>query len=260
MTHASPFDLSADVAEALWCEEVDSTNSFLATLPREPGGRVVASWNQTAGRGRLGRNWVALPGRALSFSVELWEDSIPQPLRPEWLGSVALIAGASLAEAIRGHVSSTVALKWPNDVEIEGRKVAGILGEMPQPGRVILGVGLNVFHQEDELPTPRSTSLWLHGVETNDALSALVRTFLSTLRQALINSHGGLTLDLTSWLKESLSTLGQRVRVDYPDGSSRTGTALDLDEEGRLLVSFDGTGVSEVVSAADVWHLRPESP
>ena len=259
MTDASPFDLSADVAEALWCEEVDSTNSFLSSLPPEPGGRVVASWHQTAGRGRLGRNWVALPGRGLSFSVELWSDTIPHPLHPEWLGAVGMLAGASLVEAMRGHVSSTVALKWPNDVEIEGRKVAGILGEMPQPGRVILGVGLNVFHQEDELPTPRSTSLWLHGVETNDALSALVHTFLSTLRQALIDSHSGLTPGVTSWLKESLSTLGQRVRVDYPDGSSRTGEARDLDQQGRLVVIFDDSGSTEVVSSADVWHLRQES-
>ena len=228
-------------------------------MPPEPGGRVVSSWNQTAGRGRLGRDWVALPGRGLSFSVELWSDTVPHPLHPQWLGAVGLLAGASLVEAIRGHVSSTVALKWPNDVEIEGRKVAGILGEMPEPGRIILGVGLNVFHQADELPTPRSTSLWLHGVETIDALSALVHTFLHTLHQALVDGQGGLTPGLTLRLKNSLSTLGQRVRVDYPDGSSRTGEARDLDQQGRLVVIFDDTGSTEVVSSADVWHLRPES-
>jgi BirA family biotin operon repressor/biotin-[acetyl-CoA-carboxylase] ligase len=76
------------------------------------------------------------------------------------------------------------------------------------------------------------------------------------LRQALEVSRGGLSVEMLAWLSEQVETLGRRVRVDFPGGNSREGTALSLDQSGRLSVQFDGSKSPDLIDAADVWHLR----
>lgn len=251
------FDLSHLVADVTWLDEVDSTNAYLGAVPPSSGGRAVLSWNQTGGRGRLGREWVSPENKSLALSVELWEDLVPRTLDAQWLGTLSLLAGASLAKSIQPHVSGDVRVKWPNDVLIDSQKVAGILGEMPQPGRVILGVGINVWLDADELPTDLATSLALHGLRNASEVQQIVVSFLGTLHVALTEARGGLTSELVAFVKDHLGTLGHRVRVDYPDQSTRTGEAVDIDDSGRLLVHFVDTDTTEPVDAADVWHLRP---
>jgi BirA family biotin operon repressor/biotin-[acetyl-CoA-carboxylase] ligase len=117
----------------------------------EAEGTTVASDLQTHGRGRLGRRWEAPAGRALLFSVLLR----PQPPMALW-PELSLVAGEAVAATLRSEVGVPAVLSHPNDVLVEGRKVAGILPEA-SVGRVVLGIGVNVNQTADELPreTPK---------------------------------------------------------------------------------------------------------
>jgi len=126
-------------------EECVSTQRLLE--PDEAEGATVATDLQTQGRGRLGRTWEAPSGRALLFSV-LLHPRPPIALWPE----LSLVAGDAVATALRGQTGVPAELSHPNDVLIEGRKVAGILPEA-SVGRVVLGIGVNVNQTEEELPT-----------------------------------------------------------------------------------------------------------
>ena len=250
------FALDSLVDETLWLDEVESTNSFLTE--RNPKGSAVAlSWNQTGGRGRLGREWVSPAESSLAFSVAIWPQLVPQPLTPEWLGSVSLLTAACLADAIRPHLADPVRIKWPNDVQIGGKKVAGILGEVSGSGRVVMGVGLNVSLAEAELPTENATSLSLHGFRPLGQLERIIGDFVGELRNTLVGLDGGLTGEKHAWVSEQCDTLGREVLVELPEGVARRGRAVKLDNSGRLYVHFDDTGATEPIEAADVIHLRP---
>jgi BirA family biotin operon repressor/biotin-[acetyl-CoA-carboxylase] ligase len=135
-------------------EECASTQRLLD--PDEAEGTTAATDLQTQGRGRLGRTWEAPPGQALLFSV-LLHPRPPMALWPE----LSLVAGDAVAEALREQTGVPAELGHPNDVLIEGRKVAGILAEA-SVGRVVLGIGVNVNQTTEELPaeTPKpSTAL-----------------------------------------------------------------------------------------------------
>ena len=128
-------------------EECVSTQRLLE--PDEAEGATVATDLQTQGRGRLGRTWEAPSGRALLFSV-LLHPRPPMALWPE----LSLVAGDAVATALREQTGVPAELSHPNDVLIEGRKVAGILPEA-SVGRVVLGIGVNVNQTEEELPTEK---------------------------------------------------------------------------------------------------------
>ena len=124
----------------------------------EPEGTTVAANEQTGGRGRLGRRWEAPPGRAILCSVLLRPDP-PMPLWPE----LSLVAGEAVAAALRAETGVEASLRHPNDVVVAGRKLVGVLAEA-RPGRVVLGIGVNVNQTAEELPrdTPKPpTSLRL---------------------------------------------------------------------------------------------------
>ena len=123
--------------------ECPSTQRLLADGDHE--GTVVATDHQTDGRGRLGRTWEDVPGRSLLFSL-LLRPPVPMALWPE----LSLVAGESVARALR-DIGVDASLRHPNDGVIAGRKVVGVLPEA-SPGRVVLGVGMNVNQTADELP------------------------------------------------------------------------------------------------------------
>jgi len=123
--------------------ECPSTQRLLGDDDAE--GTVVATDHQTEGRGRLGRVWEDVPGRALLFSL-LLRPPVPMPLWPE----LSLVAGEAVARALR-EIGIDASLRHPNDVVVAGRKVVGVLPEA-SPGRVVLGVGVNVNQTADELP------------------------------------------------------------------------------------------------------------
>jgi BirA family biotin operon repressor/biotin-[acetyl-CoA-carboxylase] ligase len=137
-------------------EECPSTQRLLG--PDEPEGATVATDLQTEGRGRLGRSWETPPGQALLVSVLLH----PRPPMAIW-PELSLVTGDAVAAALRRETDVAAELSRPNDVLIEGRKVAGILPEA-SVGRVVLGIGVNVNQTRGELPpeTPKpATSLRL---------------------------------------------------------------------------------------------------
>ncbi|MFT2710396.1 biotin--[acetyl-CoA-carboxylase] ligase [Clavibacter sp. Sh2126] len=221
-----------------------------------PDGSVVVTLDQTAGRGRRGRVWVAPPGRTLAVSV------LCAPARaeldPGWL---PLMAGLALVETLRAVVPApaVVTLKWPNDVHVDGRKVSGILGELVSPGRYALGTGLNLTLEEDELPTRTSTSLRLSGVAEPDAdaiLAAFLRAFGA--RRAAWERAGGdaRAAGLAEELARTCATIGRDVRVELPGGGELLGRATGVDDHGRLTVESAGDPAVTSVAAGDVTHLR----
>jgi BirA family transcriptional regulator, biotin operon repressor / biotin---[acetyl-CoA-carboxylase] ligase len=127
-----------------YAERCESTQRLLGD--DAPVGAVAASDEQTAGRGRLGRVWVAPAGSSVLASVVLHPD-VPT----ENLAELSLVAGRACAQALAEMAGVVPAVKWPNDVLIDGRKVAGILAEA-RDGRVLLGIGINVHQTAEQLP------------------------------------------------------------------------------------------------------------
>jgi BirA family biotin operon repressor/biotin-[acetyl-CoA-carboxylase] ligase len=215
-----------------------STNAAVAERARagEPHGLVIVAEEQTEGRGRLDRSWVSPPRAGLTFSVLLRPS-----LEPELLGWVPLWGGLAVAMAVREHAEVDAVLKWPNDVLIDGRKVAGLLAEVAD-GAVILGIGLNVTTRRAELPHDQATSLTLEGAATSDR---------ETLLKAVLRCLAGVLGDRnTTSYRELCSTLGREVRVELPGDQSVEGTAESIDDGGRLVVG------GRAFAAGDVVHLR----
>jgi BirA family biotin operon repressor/biotin-[acetyl-CoA-carboxylase] ligase len=127
-----------------YVERCESTQRLLGD--DAPVGAVAATDEQTAGRGRLGRDWVAPPGSSVLASVVLQPD-VPTAN----LAELSLVAGRACAQALAEVAEVVPTVKWPNDVLIDGRKVAGILAEARE-GRVALGIGINVHQTAEQLP------------------------------------------------------------------------------------------------------------
>jgi BirA family biotin operon repressor/biotin-[acetyl-CoA-carboxylase] ligase len=257
----------AESPRVLVLETAGSTNDVLADLERaatEPPFSVVLTLNQTSGRGRLGRVWSAPPDRTLAASVLVRPAVPPRSAFP--FGWVPLIAGVAMSTSVDALIGGgRTGLKWPNDVQVDGRKVCGVLAELvPSGDAVIVGTGINLTLAADELPVPTATSLALAGVaERGDELVDLVLSrYLGTLRELLerlVASGGdaeasGVHRVVSEWCR----TLGREVRVSLPGGEDLFGVATGIDEIGRLLVRKPGGSVTTAVAAGDVTHLRYE--
>jgi BirA family biotin operon repressor/biotin-[acetyl-CoA-carboxylase] ligase len=148
-------------------------------LDGQPEGAVAATDFQSEGRGRLGRTWEAPPGSSLLFSLVLEPE-----VAPERLHELTPLAGRAVAAAVTTLTGLTTTVKAPNDVLVERRKLAGILGEAAD-GRVVLGIGVNLRQQPEELPERPvfpATSLALEGVEI--ARADLLAEILARLESA----------------------------------------------------------------------------
>lgn len=232
-----------------------STNDVLTARAAELGDlSAIVTMNQTGGRGRLGRVWVAPPGRTLAISVLLKPDG----LAPEAFGWFPLLAGLAMSRAIAPLVPGSVAVKWPNDVLIDGAKVSGTLSELlPDLSGLVIGVGVNLFQGRDELPTDTSTSLVVAGADAPDADAVLASylTHLTALYREYLTAGGDpVRSALRDEVVEACHTIGRPVRVELPGGDVLLGTAVGLDRDGRLIVESD-TGRT-AVAAGDVTHLR----
>jgi BirA family biotin operon repressor/biotin-[acetyl-CoA-carboxylase] ligase len=258
-----PLPLSTVQATRLeFLDECGSTNTELTRRAADawPHFSVVATSNQTAGRGRLDRVWVAPPGQALAVSVLL---------RPSFsrdgFGWLPLIAGLAMARAVERLLPkpSSVTIKWPNDVLVDGHKVSGLLAELlPAADGVVVGAGLNLTIPAEDLPTPNSTSLLLHGAEPTDLLDRALAAYLGELRQlyrAFAEHNGDAEASgIRHLVQQQCSTVGEQVRVELPGGQNRFGHATGIDELGRLLYTDRADGSLQAVAAGDVTHLRYE--
>lgn len=231
-------------------ETAPSTNAVVADRARggEPHGLVVVAEHQTAGRGRLDRAWETPARAALTFSV-LLRPRVPAAQWP-WL---PLLAGHALGIALR-EAEVPAGLKWPNDVLVGERKVAGVLLERVETGggpAAVLGIGLNVSTTEAELPVDTATSLALATGSAPDRTELLIRVLgrLADEYDAWQADEGRVGA-LRAAYSEACVTLGREVRVELPGGEVRTGTARGIDAGGRLVVD------DLVVGAGDVVHVR----
>ncbi len=258
--------LSLDVAARLIVlEEAGSTNDELATRAAAENldeFTVVATLRQTSGRGRLGRAWQAPAGTALAASVLLRPRAA---LGREYYGWIPLVAGLAMCRSIARVVPNReVALKWPNDVLIDGNKACGILSEALADGSVVVGSGVNLTIPADALPVPTATSLLVAGaIAPAEELADLVLSgYLTELERLWGDAPAGEAADWSGGIHAAVSevcaTLGQRVRVTFPDGTELLGTAESIDDTGRLNVLPKPGGRIEAVAAGDVTHLRYE--
>jgi BirA family biotin operon repressor/biotin-[acetyl-CoA-carboxylase] ligase len=225
----------------------DSTNAQALAMARDgaPEWSVVAAAHQTAGRGRLGRTWLDDAGRSLLFSVVLRPD-----LSPALAGLLSLLAGAAVATACRELAAVEAGCKWPNDVLVHDRKLAGILAEASvAEGRiafVVLGVGVNLAPP----PVGISGATGLEGVEAAELLAGFLRSFRSAYHPA----QPGFAAEVVRLHRERSVTIGRRVRAQTISGAVVDGDAVGLDDRGGLLVAT--AGGMEVVGFGEVTHLE----
>ena len=262
------FPLAAEVVARLDAvDETASTNDDLVALAAAsplPEFTVVVTTNQTAGRGRRGRSWEAPPGTSLAASALLRPQD--HGIGLDRYGWIPLLAGLAMTRAVRRLVPDReVALKWPNDVLIEGRKVCGVLSELlPDGVSVVVGSGLNLTIPADALPVPTATSLLLEGVgrPAGELADLALARYLGELRRLWSafgagGAHAGRD-GIRTAVSAACSTLGQDVRVSLPGGAEQVGTAIELDEAGRLRIRTEPGGRIQAVAAGDVTHLRYE--
>jgi BirA family biotin operon repressor/biotin-[acetyl-CoA-carboxylase] ligase len=247
---------------ALWTslEVVASTGSTNADLLARggPEGQVLVAEEQTAGRGRLGRSWVSVPGASLTFSVLLRPATVPAARR----GWLPLLAGVAVASAVRSAAGVPATLKWPNDVLAGERKLAGILAEQsPDGSAVVIGVGLNVATPPDALPVSPAglpaTSLLAEGAPVGrEPLLTEILARLDRGYRAFRSDPDAVRSGLQAEYLSLCGTLGRAVRVELPGGRTLAGTAAGVDADGRLLVTEPGGAPPSRVSAGDIVHLR----
>jgi BirA family transcriptional regulator, biotin operon repressor / biotin---[acetyl-CoA-carboxylase] ligase len=236
--------------------EVDSTNRLARDLAIQGAveGTLVVAESQTGGRGRKGRNWFSPPGEGIYVSLVL-----RPPFQPAEAPKMTLLAGVALAETFIQIVPSRVTIKWPNDVLLGGKKIAGILIEISTDidaiDYMVVGVGINVNTPPGSFPVDlrgRATSLAAeigHTVDRTEILGA----FLERLERYydLIGKEGFAPV-IRRW-RELSDMAGRRVRVHSFDRSLE-GTIEGIDDDGVLLVNVSDGTLHRVI-AGDVEYI-----
>ncbi len=240
-------------------DQLGSTNDEAHRLAEAgaPHGTLVIAERQTAGRGRRGRSWVAPPGKSIAMTLVL-RPRLPAARAPE----LAFAGALAVCETARALGVERAQVKWPNDVQVAGKKLSGLLAELRTSGRelshVVLGVGVNVNTAQGELPEelrPLATSL---AIERGAPIErARVAAELLGWLEHWLDAHENEGFEpLRLRWKELAATLGKKVRVEKAAGESPLeGIAEDLDADGALLVRT-ASGELRRVHAGDVEHLR----
>ncbi len=241
-----------DGHEVRFFEQTASTNDVAMELGRAGAatGTLVVAETQTTGRGRLGRAWLSPPGMGIYLSMVL------RPrLAVTELARVTLAGGLAACQAVERLTGLAPAIKWPNDLLLDGRKVGGILTETGairpgEPVLVVLGVGINVLTPPAAFPEElrgRATSLAGHGgrqYRRGDLLVALVEEVERQVARLERGEFAGL---LDEWRQRD-ATLGRRLAWLTPAGTVVEGVALGPDDQGLLHIRDDGGRIHEVMS------------
>lgn len=240
------------VSHVLWYDRIGSTNAEVARRAADGAaeGLVVIADEQTAGRGRQGRRWRAPPGTSLMLSLLLRPRSSVHRV-----ALLPLVTGLAVAEAVEHLVpGARLALKWPNDLLVDGRKCAGILVEAPAVGTVVVGIGINVDWRGVERPAELAdvgslSEIGRGPVDRWALLQPLLARVDARYADWCVHPAGVLPE-----YRQRCATLGAWVRVDQVDGAMLEGTAERVADDGSLVVR---TAVGEIeVHAGDVHHLR----
>ncbi len=239
-----------------WLPEVGSTNDVALRWASDaaPEGALVVADHQTAGRGRWGRGWVSAPGQLLQFSLVLH----PR-VEPSALGLLSIAAGLACADAIEDLTDLPARVKWPNDVVIGGRKVAGILIETLFESGVlkaaVLGMGINIGWTRDDVPpeiAERATSL---AIETGrpPPREELLASVLSAVERRYAEVEAAPDL-LLAFATQRSDVIGRDVTIRFLDGATLQGRATRLLQRGELEVETEQGRRS--VAIAEIEQLR----
>ncbi len=264
-SNLKPMDLklsSEFASRIVFLPVTGSTNTdLLAFAVKEPeiwgDFSVLVTDNQVAGRGRLDRQWEAKAGAGLAVSILLR----PASFGLESYGWLPLLAGLAMQTAVSSLIENAdVAVKWPNDVLVNGEKISGLLAEvLPNGQGVVIGAGLNLTQSKEELPISNATSLKLNGVENFSLDDVLVRYLASFRRlyEEFSDASGDPEFSgLRNAVQEACSSIGADVKVLLPDGTEFSGKGVGLDNTGRLLVAMSDPLEIRAVAAGDIQHLR----
>jgi BirA family biotin operon repressor/biotin-[acetyl-CoA-carboxylase] ligase len=243
--------LAADVVEPLltgrfgrpylYRETCESTQALLDAS--QPEGAVAVCEEQTAGRGRLGRRWDAPRGSAILSSTLL------RPPGGRRIAELALVGGVAAANTVEAALELSAQIKWPNDVLVNRRKVAGVLAEA-RDGVVVLGIGINVNQTRDELP---------HGVHPPASLrttDGVERERAPILARLLAELEGQYARWLDGGLAELYIDIGSRdfLRQRHVTVDGASGIAVGIDRDGRL--EIDVGGERRLVESGEVTYER----
>lgn len=234
--------------ECICLKEIDSTNNYALKLMRSnivSNGTLVISNHQTTGRGRRGKKWFSAKGKALLFTVIFTElnQNIHLPM-------LTFVGALSVAEGIlQNYPQLKPVIRWPNDVLINGKKVAGILAEtlfhQKTSGKAntgaILGIGININQTQRDFPpeiADTAASLFMFIRRRISRLKILV-SVLEQMEKLYFALEEGQEKKIWTKLKRISSTLGKGVKIKTSDDKIVTGTAIDIETDGALLVRLD---------------------
>lgn len=225
-------------------DEVGSTNDVALEMARSgaPEGTVVVAKNQTRGKGRRGRSWLAKPGDSIMLSAILRPET---PLTR--YSELAFVAGVAAAELLEVDCGLRPSLKWPNDVLIDDKKLVGILVEVAN-GAAVIGIGINIL--QTELPpeiSDRATSVAIEGgccTDVERLTERLIRILFAFCARPFEEI-------MTQWRKYMWG-IGRSVAVDT-EGGTISGSIAGVDADGALLI--DTPDGARRIIAADAIHL-----
>lgn len=221
-----------------WVESTGSTNADMLR-EGEPGTVLIAD-EQTDAKGRLGRQWVTPKGSQLAMSMVLDASEHPADF-----GLLSIAPGVAVTDVV-----PEAQLKWPNDVQIRGKKIAGILSGLDMP-KVVVGIGINVVMRPEDLPVETATALNLEGIDVD--FDDFTIDILNAMGRRLTQWREG-DPQLLEDYRKVCATIGQRVRLELrttDDEGEVTGIVDGINDQGEVLI--DGTPYA----VGDVHHLRP---
>ncbi len=237
-------------ADIHYFQEIDSTNTKAKELAEKGAieGTMVIAESQTRGRGRMGRQWYSSPGAGIYTSLIL-RPTIPPLAAPK----ITLMTAVAIAEALLSQLDLDIRIKWPNDILIQGKKLVGILTEISSEMNVVhyivVGLGLNVNTPRRDFPPELqniATSLFM---ETGNVCSRarLIRGFLEQFEKYYNRFKQDDFHHIVARWKQLSNAIGQRIVVDIR-GEKHTGTIMDVDDEGGLLLQEEQGKVLRIVS------------
>mgnify|MGYP002308030852 CR=1 FL=1 len=224
----------------IYLPQVGSTNAWAKENIAQfgPVGAVYTT-DQTAGRGRLGRGWGDAPGKGLYYTAVIKTD-LAQP------STLPLFASLAVCDALKQRYGIDCQIKWPNDLLLNGKKIVGILCEVAPDGHsLVVGIGINLAQPQsyfDAADLPHGTSLALQGatidLEQDPGWLAEALTDFGFDQPLYTFARDGFA-PFREEYKAACVNIGRRVTFDLPDGGQGAGEAVDVDEEGRLVVRTD---------------------
>lgn len=225
--------------------EIGSTNDFARQLAKDgaPSGALTITDYQSAGRGRKSRTWDAAPGVNLLMSLLVR----PTTLKASDVYQLVIVSGLAIVDAVEAAIDQTVAVKWPNDLQMQGRKFCGILPESSlldtHIDYAIIGMGINV--NQKDWPTDdvaqHATSLYL---EAGHAVDRLMLLSEISMAFGYWYQHLNEPILAARW-RERCTTLNRQVQITQADGTLLEGRAMDVQADGTLLLETN-SGVHQV--------------